>query len=230
MKYKVTIHIILSLCCGALLIQCDTEKYFGYSYNADLPDNSVIISGKVLNTFTDQLVAGAIVDVNGQTTETNFQGEFSFIYIVAVDEGFSRPIPVTVIKEKYFPLHTSLIIYPTDDNVLNARLIYAAPIIQQSTFMNSVCSAEVFDYQGVDDIESVFTINAYLDADSGYAFLDTLPMPRVSVIDANTGLFQAVVPDCVGTGQLAGSTRYQILAIDKSNYSDVRMFFVGTHE
>lgn len=228
MKYRFIINIIVSLCCAALLMRCDTEKYLGYSYNADLPDNSVTISGKVVNTFTDQLVEGAIVDVNGQTTGTNYYGEYSFTYVVAIDEGYSRPIPVTVTKENYFPLHTSLVIYPTDDNVLDARLVYAAPIIQQSTYVDSICSAEVFDYQGVNDIDSVFTINAYIDADSGYAFLDTLPMPRTNILDANTGLFQVVVPDCVGTGQLAGSVRYQILAIDKSNFRDIRMFFVGT--
>jgi hypothetical protein len=224
MKNKFTAASMLAVCCSVLLLQCDTDKYFGYSYNADLPDNEVTISGKVINTFTEQMVSGAIVNINGQTTETDFQGEYLFTYTVAEDEGYSRPIPVIISKENYFPLHTSLIIYPTDDNILDARLIYAAPIIQESTFIDSICSAQIFDYQGVNDIDSVFTIHAYIDSDSGYAFLDTLPMPLVNILDANTGLFQTVVPDCVGTGQLAVTARYQILAIDKSGYRDIRMF------
>ena len=221
MRYRLAITLLSILLPVFLLLRC-SEKYVGFNYNAELPDQGVLISGKVVNTFTDEPVASAIVDINGQITSTNPYGEYTFTYTVASDEGFSRPIPVTITKANYFPLHTSLIIYPLD-NTLDARLVYAAPVIQNSAIVDSFCNAEVFDYQGVSDINSVFTINAYLNSDSGFYFFDTLAMPFIQEIDANTGLYQVAVPDSISNGQLARST-YRILAIDKSNYQDIRMF------
>lgn len=223
MKYKFTIYVIVSLCCGALLIQCNSDKYLGYSYDAQLPNNEALISGRVVDFFTNLPVSGAIIEINGQQATTNSAGTYQMAYQVAQDEGFSRAISVTITHENYFPFHTSLVIYPLD-NHLDAQLVYAAPIILESSCIDSVCSVQVFDYQGVSDIDSVFTINLYYDSDSNYTFQDTLPMFLLNTIDDNTGMFQTTVPDCVATGKII-TARYWILAIDKSDYRDLKMFY-----
>ena len=72
MKNRYTIVLILSVCWSLLFFQCNTEKFLGYKYDAPLPDNEVLISGKVVNTFTDLPVSNANIEINRQTTVTNF--------------------------------------------------------------------------------------------------------------------------------------------------------------
>jgi hypothetical protein len=52
---------------------------------------------------------------------------------------------------------------------------------------------------------SILLLQCDTDKYFGYTFLDTLLMPPLNVVDPNTGLLQAVVPDCVGTGKLTGA-------------------------
>lgn len=206
-----------------IFTRCESDKYLGYNYSAEKLDNRVTVTGQVQDFFTGLPVANATVNFGGVITSTLADGSYRLIYPLQADESFGRAVPATFRRDKYFPLQSSLVIYPLD-NILDVRLIYAAPIIRSSTFQDSICTATVFDYQGAGDIDSVFASFTYVDTDSDYTFIHTYPMQLLNLIDDNTGLFHAVVKDSLNNGQL-DRHRYGIFAIDKSNYSDSRFFF-----
>lgn len=206
-----------------LLTRCDSDKYLGYNYSAEKLDNRVTVAGQVQDFFTGLPVANATVNFGGILTFTLADGSYRLEYPLQADESFGRAVPVTFSRDKYFPLQNSLVIYPVD-NTLDARLVYAAPIIRSSTFQDSVCTATVFDYQGVADIDSVLAMFTYVDVDSGYTIPRTFPMQLLSQPDDNTGIFQTIVKDSLDIGTL-DRYRYSIFAIDKSNFTDTRFFF-----
>ncbi len=223
MKYKVIAIISILFILVFLFTCCDSDKYLGYNYSAEELDNRVTITGQVRDFFTALPVTNATVNFGGVVTSTLADGSYQLVYLLQADEGFGRAVPVTITRDKYFPLQSSLVIYPLD-NTLDARLVYAAPIIRSSTFQDSVCTATVFDYQGVADIDSVFATVTYVDVDSGYTVPRTFPMPLQRQLDDNTGVFQTVVKDSLDAGRL-DRHRYSIFAIDKANFTDSRFFF-----
>ncbi len=216
-------RIAVSALAGVLLVCCDSDKYLGYNYSAEELDNRVTVTGQVRDFFTGLPVANATVNFGGVVTSTLGDGSYRLVYILQADESFGRAVTVTFTRDKYFPLQSSLVIYPLD-NSLEARLIYAAPIIRSSSFQDSVCTATVFDYQGVADIDSVFATVTYVDVDSGYTVPRTFPMQLLRQLDDNTGVFQAIVKDSLDAGRL-DRHRYSIFVIDKSNFTDSRFFF-----
>jgi len=223
MKYSAIATVSIFFISAFLFTCCDSDKYLGYNYSAEKLDNRVIVAGQVRDFFTGQPVANTTVNFGGVITSTLADGSYQLVYLLQADEGFGRAVPVIFSRDKYFPLQSSLVIYP-QDNSLDARLVYAAPIIRSSTFQDSVCTATVFDYQGVTDIDSVFAMVTYVDVDSGYTVPRTFPMPLQSQLDDNTGVFQTVVKDSLDAGRL-DRHRYRIFAIDKSNFTDARFFF-----
>jgi len=215
-------EIVAFFALAVLTSRCDSDKFTGFNYNADKIENTTTITGTITNIFTDQPVARAVIEAQGRNATTSSQGEYQITYVLGDDDLFLRGAPVRISAQNYIVLDTTLIVFPTD-NVLNARLEYGAPIIQSGSVVDSITTAQVFDYQGAADIDSVFTIAFYIDDSTRQLFPTHLLMQRTRFVDDLTAEFQGIVPDSLTVGKLS-RTSYRILAKDKMEFTDLEIF------
>ena len=202
---------------------CDTNKFLGYDYKAEQVNQAVPISGKITNAFTGAPVRDALVLVENVADSTDQLGEFQLQALLGEDERSGRPVSVAVRSEKYFPLDTTAVIYP-QNNVLDQRLIYAAPIVLESSLDSNYHSrAVLFDYQGVDDIVSVQCLGYYLHSipNSNLPAWIAFDMIRTEILDANTAVYEGELDNEVG---LLIFDRLRIRAIDRDNYQEETIF------
>ncbi len=221
-NHLILCEIVAFFALAVFTSRCDSDKFTGFNYNADKIENTTEITGKISNLFTGQPVARAVIEAQGRNTTTSPQGEYRITYILGDDDLFLREAPVRISAQNYLVLDTALVVFPTD-NELNARLEYGAPIIQSGSVVDSITTAQVFDYQGAADIDSVFTIAFYIDDSTRQLLPERLRMRRVRSLDDLTAEFQGVVPDSLNTGKLS-RTSYQILAKDKTGFTDLQIF------
>lgn len=214
---------ILWFCLLAAVCGCDTDKFLGYDYQAERVDNATTINGAVRNIFTGAPVARVRVDIGGQIAFTNNRGQFGMIYQSGEDEALSRPIPVRLSAMNYFDFDTVLVIYPRD-NRLDARMVYAAPIIQSASLVDSICTARIMDYQGVEDIDSVISVGFYFLDETDSVFSHPVVMEQIDTIDDFAALYRSIIPDSLNGAALI-RPRYNIIAVDKSGFRDEIAFF-----
>ena len=209
---------LLWVICG-----CDTDKFLGYDYQAERVDHATTINGAVRNIFTEAPVARVRIDIGGQIAFTNNRGQFGMIYQSGEDEALSRPIPVRLSATNYFDFDTVLVIYPRD-NRLDVRMVYAAPIIQSASLADSICTAQIMDYQGVEDIDSVISVGFYFLDETDSVFSHRILMGQIDTIDDYAAVYRSIVPDSLnGAGLIR--PRYNIIAVDKSGFRDEIAFF-----
>ena len=208
-----------------LLLACNWEKLADFDYDAQQLAKAVTVTGTITNVFTGEPVPFAELSFEGQLTLTDEQGNFDDDYILSVDDNANRPVPVGITAEKFFPFDTSLVIFPID-NVLNARLTYAAPIVL-SGFLDedTVATAVIFDYQGNNNIDSVFVLGWYEPTNSSrLPFYREFPMEFSRVIDANSAEYRLDMPVIIQFGILKpGRIRFRV--VDRDGYQEDTIFF-----
>lgn len=204
------------------------EKYFGYNYDAESLIESVSISGTVTNSFTSQPVSSASVKIGVYETFTDKNGDYLLIYPLGSDEERDKPIPVLVSATNYFPDSLNIIIYPQPLE-LKFSLVYGAPIIESAALVPSdpptaTATAVVFDYQGVNDIDSVAAIFTYFDS-LNVKTEKVVPMFRTRILSDNQAEYQCnteIFSDSFGN---LNFKHFQIVATDKAGFSDKEDFF-----
>jgi len=234
MTYKLvsaTIGLFMFLLFGG----CDAEKFVGYNYDAEQLAKSADITGQITNIFTNEPVVEANVNVVGQTATTNQAGEYFLDYIFRGDEELDKMIPVTISAEKYYAIDTTIIIYPSN-NQLNIKLVYGAPLILESERTDTtecciIIRAVIFDYQGISDIDSVFAhVWYYWDngINDNVDEVRTL-MSRTATIDEYSAEFRCEIPIQTviqdGIGSLIPAGRHKIVVNDKSGFNETTYFF-----
>ncbi len=211
-----------------VLTACDTERLTGFNYQANGISQTAKISGRVVNIFTSEPVEDVIVSFRGQSTVTNDAGEYSLDYLLAADEEFNKPVDAIFSNENFFELDTTFIVFPTQNN-FDVKLVYGAPIITDSERLglssdelHIILRATIFDYQGVNDIDSVVAQTWYY-WDNGVndkTVIEPIQMTQITVIDANSALYEAFLPlqTADGYGNIIPSEQNIIEAFDKSDF------------
>jgi hypothetical protein len=205
-----------------LLLRCD--QYTGYNFDADSPQQTAKIYGIVENTFTNDPVINAFIRIGNLTTYSDNSGEYSVLYPLQTEEERDKPIPVVVEANNFFPFETSIIIYPNSTK-LDIPLEYGAPLIKQNAFVYTVyqldpiyiCQAIIFDYQGIDDIDTVQATFYYAKGDTDVISFKVM-MDHIQNISDNTAYYQKIAR--VNAGEWILRTRYDIRVTDKEGFSD----------
>lgn len=211
-----------------LLVLAACEQYIGFDYEAESVEHTAKISGTVRNVFTDKRVGNALIQMGTQTTRSDNRGEYLIHYILRSDEERDKPVQVSISADNYLPFSDSFVLYPGDTE-FDPRLEYAAPIIQKNALAFEseisgdpalVCQAQILDYQGVDDINTVMATFSYAkEGEPGYKKIK-IDMNSVQSISAIVAYYQCIVPTTLPDGWVFYPfTDYQIFAEDHEGYS-----------
>ncbi len=223
MRKKILL-LFLSVLTLMMFSSCDNEKFLNYNYEAEAVAQSVTVTGNIQNIFTDAPVNDALVTLEGQATVTNDNGLFSLNYFTGFDEGLSRPVDVTITADKYYPLETEVVIYP-EGTEINEKMVYGAPIVLEATLDSAThySRAIIRDYQGVENIDSVYAWGWYLAVVYGSNLWRWIPqeMTFVRNIDANTAEYEVYLSREVG---LLIYSRMQIYATDQEGFKEQQIF------
>lgn len=213
---------------------CDSDKFLGFNYEAETFTEVAQITGEVRNIFTGDIVRGALVKIGIQTTVTDANGRFQIEYALTEDDKLNRPVPIQASAENYLPFNRTRVMFPQPTQI-NIQMEYGAPIIQATTFQGlTYCQAIVLDYQGVDDVDSVYGQFGYINLDSNFiAQVVDFRLERVDVVSENLAYYQGIIPrqmaiisdtsDTTGgrvPDSLLISPTYTLFATDKSGFID----------
>ena len=215
-SFKIILFFLLS---QSLINQgCDTDKYFGYNYEADQLIQSSTIFGTVLMSYTSTPVENAKIQFGNQTTLSDEQGKYTLDYIFEDDEDRDKSIDVIVSADKYITHITSIVIYPVE-NQLDISLVYAAPIIEKSILFGNICQAIVTDYQGAEDIKSGIVYVYFNFSPMGYTYEKPYNINVVKTISENTSYFQCIVDSSLDEyGYI--TKKYKLVFEDWHGYSN----------
>jgi hypothetical protein len=222
MTINKALSAVMLLMAVLLLWQCDSERFTGVNYRAEPIPSEAVIRGQITNVFTGQPIHRAQVTVQERIVETTRDGRFEVPYEIEAEDRLNRPANVQIIAAQYFRLDTSLVIFP-GENVLNAALVYAAPIITASSVTDSIVTAEVFDYQGQENLQTVIAVGKYWSDTLRVLSEHPFEMQKIEIIDFNSAKFQTFFPDTVDSSGLLRTT-YTIRAVDKDGFQSSRIF------
>jgi hypothetical protein len=222
MSHHLKYFLILS---SFFLLNC--EKYIGSQTDSNLNDLDIIVTGTVVNEFTNQAIKGALVNFGGRDTVTDHLGKFKLRYRLTVDNNRNKPVEMKVSKQNYFDFNWASIIAPLDFNIA-VRMVYAAPIIQNSVLVRHyfvveemdliVIQALIFDYQGADDIDSVGTKLYYQNIEDQTFRTSVVPMRFVEKLSHNAAHYQAVaIPTYLDIWQI--QRNFDVYVVDSLGYS-----------
>jgi hypothetical protein len=225
MKKIVITIIVLS----TQLFTC--EKFTGYDYESEKIGTRSVIYGQVKNIFDLESISGAYLKIGVLDTRTDENGEYSVEYILGVDEERNKPLDIWVDAENYYPIDTSLILFPPDMQ-FNLKMVYAAPIIKSAwsgvfpvifpispdPFLTPVTQILLSDYQGIATLDSVITTFYYAkqgDAELRKAFIF---MQQDSILSETSALYQAIGPSHIEVDYRYYDRSLEIYAADSEGY------------
>lgn len=220
-RYKpliISAVMLAMICCFSA---CD-NRFFGANYEAETVTRTTVISGNIVDLFTGQPVTSGTVRIGGYVGLIRRDGNYRVDYLFGNDENYNAQIPVEVVAPNYLPLTTELQVFP-NENRLDAVLEYGAPIVLSASVTKQVVAdsslifvveTTVFDYQGAQDIDSVFARAFYWNSETSTGFRDRFPMERVDNISANSANFELTLPDSIGPNVLT-APHFSIIAIDR---------------
>jgi hypothetical protein len=203
-----------------VLLSCDSDRYLGYNFSTETLTKSMLVTGRVTDTFTGNAVAGAIITVEDQQSATNQQGFFELRYIFNADADQGRPVPISIRAENYLAYETSMEIFPGTME-LNIALDYGAPIIVDQAIVvgASVCQALIKDHQGQQNLTAVTVRLHYREAQNGNIY-KTVDLEMVYRGDhaPNMYRYQANIPNDYPVTQFGDLIT--VTAVDADGFSD----------
>ena len=176
------------------------EKYINSQVDSNLNDQEIIVSGTVINEFTQQPIYKAYVNFGGRDTLTDPGGHFEILYRLSADDNRNKPVPFLVSANNYFDYKLETIIAPID-YTLNVNLVYAAPIVRNSVFVLhsfngqdplAVVQAHLFDYQGADEIDTAWATFFYVNDFTQERRASQIPMVFVEKLSYNAAHYEAL--------------------------------------
>jgi hypothetical protein len=211
--------VIISVLLFIISSGCDSEKFFGYQYDAEILVESARLQGKVINMFTGERVENAKIVVNNQFTYSDERGNYQLIYILSDDEIRNKESKIEVSAENYHTFTITRLLNPEETVFLDFSLEYGAPIIEEaaSPFL-SLVQAIVFDYQGYSDIRNVTAHIDYVDSYNNiYAEFD-IPMNLHGIENQFRAYYQVTVSSTMD--QYVLSYLFAVSAVDMSGFSN----------
>ena len=214
LRYCITGAILLLI----VLVGCDSERLLSYNYQAQDPPKISTVHGSVRHSFSNIPLVGAQVEIDSWITQTDWDGNFSLNYFLSVDDQYNRPVPFIVSLAGYYPIDSTIIILP-NETPLFPHLVRASPVILSATLTPpDQVQATVFDYQGIETIDTVIVSGQYIgtDPNSNRVIWRDYPLNRQITVDANTARYSGEL----GT-ELPGFinfTRVRIYARDKEGF------------
>ncbi|TFG97811.1 MAG: hypothetical protein E4H13_10525 [Calditrichales bacterium] len=189
---KNQINIIFALL-WLMTMACDLEKLTSYDHTAAPIPDSARLYGTILNKFTLEPVVKARIGIASQFTYTDENGEFTMYYHLGEDDARNKPVTVSLSAENYMSLDTNLIVFP--ENELSKKLVYGAPVIRRIALVDSICQAEIYDYQGAEDIARVSGSFTYRlrPMDRQISLHREISLIRVAVDTPNTAYYQGTI-------------------------------------
>lgn len=184
------------------LVGCDTEKFFGYQYEADRVSRFIEINGRIANVFDGQPVEGAEIFFQSQRTESSGNGAYQIDFIKTSDQEFGDSIEVVFHADKYYSLDTTMQIFLAD-NHFDVELVYGAPIVLLSERLfwsdtsKFLIRATLFDYQGISTLSEVLAYGQYYDQENKRDFQVAYEMTLESLVDANTAVYSGLIDKTV---------------------------------
>ena len=211
------------------------EKFTGFDYESESIGTHSIIHGRIQNIFDQTSVENAEISIGVMTIYTDNAGNYSVDYIIGVDEERNKPLDFILRAENYYPLDTSIVIFPPEMQ-FNLQLVYAAPIIEkawtgivpvivpisQETFIYPVTQIMVTDYQGITTLDSIMTTFYY--AQMGAAEFRKFPMimRQDSILTETTAYYEAIGPSNIGGDFLFYDRSMDIYVSDNEKYFDLK--------
>ena len=201
------------------LYNCDSDKYFGYENTGQDLLNSTIFKGRITHFYTSRPVTNAIINIGSQETSTDTNGFYMLKYIFSDDELRNKPVKIYVHAADYYEDSLNVLVELVE-NEYNFQLKYAPPIILEAKRrfypptnmfqINFICQAIVKDYQGWEDIDSVFAFFKTPTNQISYQ----IPMNFIKYVDIYTAYYQLNYH-----GDINLSVQYSIIAKDKSGFN-----------
>lgn len=208
-----------------LVIVNGCEQYLGYRFDVQNPDNTISIRGTVQNTFTDEKIDSALIEIGNQKTYSDEFGAYDVIHSIDTDDERNRPVSIHVSAKNYLAYSNSFIIYH-EDIQHNISLDYAAPLIEKATVTNDavtfqiICTVLMRDYQGSHDIRSV--IGSFFYEKEGSHIYKQLDIPLVysAYVSYTSAEYTCMVPRILDDGWtiLSRGFFYYIYAEDKAGH------------
>lgn len=197
---------------------CDTQKYLGYNYEAENYVEIASFYGRVSNSFTGEYVPFATIRIEEQGARADERGNYRFNYRLSNDARLGKEVELVISAPNYFPHLEKKSVFPGTFE-LNVSLGYAAPIIESTgCYDMTFCQAIVFDYQGVEDIDTVSAHFQYIGANNTVTYEFDAGLKRLRTVSPNRAHYQAAVePVSPQYGTL--NRWYTVTARDKSGYS-----------
>ena len=200
-----------------ILLSCDYDRYFSYDTDAEELLKTTPVKGRIMHYYRNEPVSNALVQVGAQETLTDINGFYNIDYILTDNEERNKPVQIQVSAHNFYSESLSTLIEPLG-NTYNFSLKYAAPIINDAIRRFDpynkfllICQAVITDYQGWQDIDSVYAI--FYNSASGEPSI--VPLQLVGYMGDYVSHYQATYQ-----GETNFELRYSIIAIDKDNYSD----------
>jgi len=176
------------------------EKYINSQVDSQFNDLDIVVSGTVLNEFTKQPIYHAYINFGGRDTLTDPDGHFEISYRLKADDNRNKPVPFSVSANNYFDYQIETIVAPID-YTFNVNLVYAAPIVRNSSFLLYSFSGQeplalvqsvLFDYQGADEIDTAWTTFFYVNDFTQERKASRIPMVFVEKISHNAAHYQSL--------------------------------------
>ncbi len=213
MTYRISIFIALL---AILFSNCDTEKFTGYSYDAEQLAEIATLSGTVVNHFTDEAIRQPVIMAEGVTTTGNVDGQYEMEILLTDDLRQNRQAQIIAAAPNYKSDTLETILAP-DQLVFDFRLEYQAPIIEAASFYElRLCQAIVFDYQSLDNVEEVTATLRRLDGNNQVVEVLELPMQLLFTTNDDRGHYQVRLEDLE---PLRPSPAYGIFVEDLDGFS-----------
>lgn len=209
------------------------DSYLGYKLNADQPNDAVSVSGTIINVFTLEAVDSALVQMGALQTTTDDFGRYNLLYPLTTDVQRDKPIPFVVSRKNYAEYKTQFILY---DQALvhNAALVYIAPIIIDATLKISTyeslykCTAQIQDFQGTADIDTVFGRFYYHAEHEQEMLIRYFPFEFVRDSSSTIAFYECYVPllfEPLSAWHIPGKDKfYYVFAVDSDGNMDYGEF------
>ncbi|NOX87699.1 MAG: hypothetical protein GXO77_01645 [Calditrichaeota bacterium] len=199
-------------------VSCDLEEFTGYRVSSVRLSESVQISGRVTNYYTDDPVYLAHIRIGAREVFTDYQGKFFIQYVLSESEKRNKPTTVEISADKYFPFKDKIYLSGMNNN-FDFSIKYAAPIVKNTVLVETAylsneyyCQAIVMDYQGihtVNKVVGVFFSKEYPKDSLQY------PLKLRQTVSQREGYYQVLIRFTKWK-----PTRYYIKVNDRDGYED----------
>ena len=139
-----------------LIVTSCNENFWGYNYDSPPLKKITRIQGTISDKFSGKPIQPATINVNGQETMTDENGNYILNYVIPEDiEPNQQEIGyLSIVAWNYIPYNFTFYIYPVQ-NIVDCELEYAVPTILDAVCNGDTVQSIIREYQGLSTIDYV---------------------------------------------------------------------------